>query len=91
MAKEAKADFMGHKIAATKMMSADLKTFEAKLYIDGRVVDSSKAAPRHVGFLKGSITVEDKIYIIEVFAAGKWWKTELIIKIDGQQVASSNN
>jgi hypothetical protein len=85
---EAKGTFQGHEIAATVVANVIQGSLDAKLYIDGQVVDSSHAVPKGIGFLKGQVSAEGKSYIVEVFAVG-WFNRHLIIKIDGKELARS--
>ena len=87
-AEELKAEYLGHQLAATVSISANVKELAAKLYIDGQVVDSSQSAPKGVGFLKGKISAEGKDHIVEVFTVG-WFNKHLVIKVDGQELARS--
>jgi hypothetical protein len=41
-----------------------------KLYIDGKVVDTTRSYGKGIAFLRGQIIEDDKTHIVEVFWAG---------------------
>lgn len=72
--KEVRANFLGHTIVVRNAAwpANDIKnpfSTEAKLFIDGQVVDTNTAliAFKDVGVLSGSITEGGKTHMIEVY------------------------
>ena len=87
--KEAKAEFLGHQIAATAIWSFP-QSLDVKLYIDGQVVDSAHSMPKGVGYLKGRISAEGKDHVVEVFSVG-WFNWHLVIKVDGNEIGQPSD
>jgi hypothetical protein len=79
---QVKTEFLGHSIIVSNAFGHD-----AKLYVDGKVVDTSKAGSRSRAFLVGAITEDGKTHLIEVFLGGSIFRKKLIICIDGKEVA----
>jgi hypothetical protein len=81
---EVRADFSGHQIVA-----ASFGTDDNRLYIDGKLVDSSKYRSTKVAFLRGVVIEEERKHIVEVIHRGKWTSKRLCILVDGTEVSQS--
>ncbi len=91
--KEVTTEFHGHQIAARNAWGSALsfKAFasEAKLYIDGSVVDTHSEAfsiSTTVPVLRGSLKIKSKIHVVEVYARFVI-RLKMKICIDAQKVA----
>jgi hypothetical protein len=87
--KEVKTEFHGHQIVVrTSWGSAGFAT-EAKLYIDGNVVDrnsESVVLSKRNPVLRGSLKLKGKVHVIEVYDQFIF-RLRMKICIDGDKVA----
>ncbi len=90
---EVKAEFRGSQIAARNSWgpAISLKGFvtEARLYVDGEVVDTNSDAfswSSNVPVLRGRLKKGNKVHVIEVFARAIL-RIKLKICIDGEKIA----
>jgi hypothetical protein len=79
MAVEAKALFEGHEIVA-RITGIEVAT--AKLYIDGKVIDTASKRSGTGALLRGYIEGDGKTHIVEVHR--RWPLTKPRILIDGE-------
>jgi hypothetical protein len=90
MSHELKADFLGHQIAVHFSANFLAKiSAESKLYIDGKVEDTSKdiVAFANAALLRGSITENGKVHVVEIYARSGLFTTKWKIVVDGQWLA----
>ena len=90
--KEVRANFLGHTIVVRNISwPAAAATTEARLSIDGQVVDSSTAPLtfKDIAVLSGSITEEGRIHVIEVYAKMRL-KLKIKICADGKFIGGDN-
>jgi hypothetical protein len=83
MGYEARAEFLGREVAASWIRSDGFK-----LYIDGKVVDTTRSYGKGIAFLRGQIIEDDKTHIVEVFWAGNWREFKIPTWVDGKQLDS---
>jgi hypothetical protein len=89
LSEEVKAELLGHQIAATVAIMPGLKIeMDLRLYIDGKLVDSTKSVTKQYG-PKAAVTDGDKTHIIEVYLVGFPFLRRLVLRIDGQEIARS--
>lgn len=81
MGAEIKAEFLGRRIAFTNLAG------DNRLYIEGKLVDSSKGLSRGVAVCRSAITEGDKNYIIEVTYTGLWRGAYFIMFVDEKELA----
>jgi hypothetical protein len=89
---EVRAEIDGHLIRAKLSVNPLLFTIKTKLWVDGALLDSKTQQTMPVGCLvSGAISTGDAPKTVEVFSAGSWMQTRLVIKIDGKEIARSKD
>jgi hypothetical protein len=81
MAVEIKTEFLGHKIAFS--WGAD----GCKLYLDGKVVDTSKGISKDVTLVRCTVTENGEIHTVEVTYTGLWKGAFFVLSVDGREYA----
>jgi hypothetical protein len=84
MAREDKAEYLGHQIVVT---IAATDNFSTKLYIDGVVADSCQTLMSRGTIVMGVITENGKTHIVEVRRPLIFTKPRIFV--DGKELASS--
>jgi hypothetical protein len=84
MAREAKAEFLGHQIVVRIAVMDNIST---KLYIDGVVADSCQALMGRGSIMMGVITESGKTHIVEVRRPLVFTKPRILV--DGEELPSS--
>jgi hypothetical protein len=85
MACQVRTQFLGHDVFAIDQFMDG-----AKLYVDGRVVDTAKGLSKKLAMLRGRIIEDNIIHIVEVYLVAKgWWDADVVIFIDDKEVARS--
>lgn len=79
---QVKAEFFGHSIIVTKALGGT-----GKLYIDGKVVDTSALVSRHRAIMVGAITEDGKTHIVEISFGGSILRLKFVVCVDGKEIA----
>lgn len=95
LVKEVKTKFNGHHIAvrnaARIAFSLPFMKTEAKLYIDGKVVDTNDElfSRGKAAVLRGGFQANGHNHVVEIYARSSLFRTPIKICVDGKRVSGN--